>query len=151
MSPTTPATKYRDYFFLDGDITIRVENSVFKIDKHFLTRESRILKSLLNPIVPSRDPPGSSEANPFVLDDATSEGFASLLWVFYNLEFSFENTPVDKWKDILFLARQWGITRIEKLCIRELGKIIYPPWTRSSFTKSSVLVPIFFTRLSWNS
>jgi hypothetical protein len=34
--------------------------------------------------VPCRDPPGLSETNPVVLDDATSEGFADLLWIFYN-------------------------------------------------------------------
>ena len=101
MSPNTSATKYKEYFFPDGDIIIRVsqysalpmlnkpcpqvENSIFKIDRHHLTRYSTHFKTLINPSVPVRgDPPGSSESNPFVVDDATSEEFANFLWVFYN-------------------------------------------------------------------
>jgi hypothetical protein len=63
----------------------QVENTLFRIDKHYLTRESTKLRSMiLDPIFPSRDPPGSSETKPFSLDEATSEGFECLLWVFYN-------------------------------------------------------------------
>jgi hypothetical protein len=60
------------------------------------------------------------------LDDATSEGFASLLWVFYNRDFSYE-APYEKWKQILTLAHQWGMARVERLCIRELGKLKIDP------------------------
>ena len=96
-------TKNHDvYFFPDGDLFVRVrhscalslglnvpfpqvENTLFRIDKHFLTRESTKLRSrILDPIYPSRDPPGSSDSKPFTLEEATSEGFESLLWVFYN-------------------------------------------------------------------
>lgn len=97
------APKHHDvYFFPDGDLFVRVrhacalslglnlpflqvENTLFRIDKHFLTRESTKLRSrILDPIFPSRDLPGSSDTKPFTLDEATSEGFESLLWVFYN-------------------------------------------------------------------
>jgi len=120
------AVRHQEYFFSDGDITIRVESTIFRIDKHYLTRQSSHFRSLLDPIVPSRDPPGSSETNPAVLEDATSEGFASLLWVFYNPDYSYK-APLEKWKHILTLARQWGIARVEKLCIRELGKLVIEP------------------------
>jgi len=94
--------RHQEYFFRDGDTTIRVcrsctltlglnipipqvEDNMFRIHKHFLTRESRHFHSMLvPPAIPCRDPPGSSETNPIVLKDATSEGFAGLLWVFYN-------------------------------------------------------------------
>jgi len=75
------------------------------------------------------------------LDDATSEGFASLLWVFYNQDFSFEGASVEKWKDILSLARQWGIAYIEKLCIRELGKLDIPPVDKIELYQSFNLSP----------
>lgn len=64
----------------------QVENTVFRIDKHFLTRQSKYFKSELipNSLPRDRDLPGSSETNPYVLGEVTSEDFASLLWVFYN-------------------------------------------------------------------
>jgi len=121
-------TKHPEYFFSDGDITIRVENHVFRIDKHFLTRHSAKLRLILDPIIPSRDrpPPGSSETNPAVLDEATSEEFASLLWVFYTPDFSYV-APFEKWKQILQLAHHWGIARVQNLCIRELKKLKIDP------------------------
>ncbi|KAI9465153.1 hypothetical protein BJY52DRAFT_1245393, partial [Lactarius psammicola] len=97
--------RHQEYFFRDGDITIRVEDSMFRIHKHFLTRESRHFHAMLVPnAVPCRDPPGSSETNPVVLKDATSEGFAGLLWVFYNPEYSIYKASLEKWRRILTLA-----------------------------------------------
>ncbi|KAH9006322.1 hypothetical protein EDB86DRAFT_714490 [Lactarius hatsudake] len=120
--------RHQEYFFRDGDITIRVEDSIFRFHKFFITRESRHFHSMLVPnAIPCRDPPGSSETNPVVLKDATAEGFASLLWVFYNPEYSIYKAPLEKWKLILKLAQQWGFAQVEKLCIRELENLLIPP------------------------
>lgn len=118
--------RHQEYYFRDGDITIRVEDSVFRIHKHFLTRESKHFHSMLIPNpVPCRDPPGSSE-NPVVLKDATTEGFAGLLWVFYNPVYSIYNAPIETWIRILTLAQQWSFTQVEKLCVRELENLSIP-------------------------
>ncbi|KAH9177507.1 hypothetical protein EDB89DRAFT_1412669 [Lactarius sanguifluus] len=128
MSGENQPIRYQEYFFRDGDITIRVEDSVFRIHKHFLTRESRHFHSMLIPNpVPCRDPPGSSETNPVVLKDATTEGFAGLLWVFYNPVYSIYNAPIETWIRILTLAQQWSFAQVEKLCIRELENLSIPP------------------------
>ncbi|KAH8996791.1 hypothetical protein EDB92DRAFT_1528312 [Lactarius akahatsu] len=120
--------RHQEYFFRDGDITIRVEDSLFRFHKYFLTRESKHFHGMLIPnAIPCRDPPGSSETNPIVLKDATTEGFASLLWVFYNPEYSIYKAPLEKWKHILKLAQQWGFAQVEKLCIRELENLSIPP------------------------
>jgi hypothetical protein len=113
---------------------------VFRIDKHYLTRGSRHFTTILNPVDPPRDRPGSSESNPFVLDDATSEGFASLLWVFYNADFSYD-APLKKWEQILTLARQWGMARVERLCIRELQKLDIDPIKKIELYQSFQLNP----------
>lgn len=47
-------------------------------------RESKHFRSTFVTAIPCKDPPGSSETNPFVLEGVTSEAFADLLWVFYN-------------------------------------------------------------------
>ncbi|KAI9441495.1 hypothetical protein H4582DRAFT_1933043 [Lactarius indigo] len=120
--------RHQEYFFRDGDITLRVEDSVFRVHKYFLTRESRHFYSMLVPnAIPCRDPPGSSETNPIILKDATAEGFAGLLWVFYNPEYSIYKAPLEKWKRILKLAQQWSFAQVEMLCIRELENLSIQP------------------------
>lgn len=119
--------KHPVYFFHDGDIVIKVGDTMHRIHKYFLIRESKHFRTIFVNSVPCRDPPGLSETNPVVLDDATSEGFADLLWVFYNHEYSIYNAPLDKWKRILTLAQRWGFIQVEKLCVRELEKLSIPP------------------------
>ena len=64
---------------------VQVENYLFRVHRYFLQRESAYFRLRLDPSTrPGRDLPGSSEANPLVLDEATSDAFACFLWVFYN-------------------------------------------------------------------
>ncbi|KAH9006317.1 hypothetical protein EDB86DRAFT_2824588 [Lactarius hatsudake] len=121
----------RHDFFSDGDVIIRVEDTVFCIHAFFLTRESNHFRSMLASTVPCRrcrETPGTSESNPIVLRDATSEAFSDLLWVFYNPEYSnYSGATLEKWKRILALAQQWGFVQVEQLCVRELEKLTIPP------------------------
>ena len=105
MSPPADnkaAIRHPIYFFHDGDITIKVyhyfhsltsklniprlqvEEFVFRIHRYFLVRESKYFRSTFVTAIPCKDPPGSSETNPFVLEGVTSGAFTDLLWVFYN-------------------------------------------------------------------
>lgn len=143
MSRDNKLVNHPEYFIRDGDITIRVEDSMFRIHRHFLTRESKQFRSMLIPIVPCRDPPGSSDTNPVVLKDATSEGFAGLLWVFYNPEYSVYRAPLEKWKHILTLAQQWGFAQVEKLCIRELENLSIPPVEKIQLYQDFTINPSF--------
>ncbi|KAI9441498.1 hypothetical protein H4582DRAFT_1933096 [Lactarius indigo] len=127
MSNTNPVMRHTVYFFRDGDIMIRVEDTVFCVHRFFLTRESNHFRSMFITGAPYRDPPGSSEANPVMLNDATSSAFADLLWVFYNDEYSIYRADLEKWTRILGLAQQWGFVKVEKLCVRELEKMTIPP------------------------
>ncbi|KAH9006316.1 hypothetical protein EDB86DRAFT_2794656 [Lactarius hatsudake] len=119
-----PVMRHRVYFLPDGDVIIKVEDNVFRIHRFFLTRESKHFRSLFN--VAYRDPPGTSEANPVVLEDATSEAFADFLWVFYNHEYSIYNATLEKWQRILALAQKWGFIQVERLCVRELENLTIP-------------------------
>ncbi|KAH9042759.1 hypothetical protein EDB85DRAFT_1916726 [Lactarius pseudohatsudake] len=127
MCNPEPAVRHELYFFPDGDTIIRVEDSVFRIHRFFLTRESNHFWSMFLTTVPCLVPPGSSELNPVMLSGATSEAFADLLWVFYNCEYSIYSATLEKWKRILALARKWGFFRVEKLCVRELENLTIPP------------------------
>ncbi|KAH9047303.1 hypothetical protein EDB84DRAFT_506568 [Lactarius hengduanensis] len=124
-----PTVGHEIYFFPDGDIVIRVEDTVFCVHTFFLTRESNHFRSTFISTVPCQhcqEPPGT-ESNPIVLRDATSEAFAELLWVFYNREYSNYNATLERWKRILALAHQWGFVQVKKLCVQELEKLTIPP------------------------
>ncbi|KAH9975549.1 hypothetical protein BGW80DRAFT_104355 [Lactifluus volemus] len=130
-SLTVPALRHRSYFIHEGDVTIRVENYFFRVHKYFLTRESAYFRlRLAASPVPGHDLPGSSEANPLVLDEATSDAFACFLWVFYNPKYSIYAATPDQWSCILELAQKWGFKDVEKLCIRELEKLDLSPVDR---------------------
>jgi len=102
---------------------------MFRVHRFFLERESSYFRLRLSGN-PDRDPPGSSESNPLVLDEATSDAFACFLWVFYNPKFSVYNATPEQWSCILELAQKWGFKQVEQLCIRELERLTLSPVDR---------------------
>jgi len=128
---TVPITRHRGYFIHDADVTIRVQNYMFRVHRFFLERESAYFRLRLDHTThPERDPPGSSESNPLVLEEATSDGFACFLWVFYNPRYSVYSATPEQWSWILELAQKWGFKQVEQLCIRELEKLALSPVDR---------------------
>jgi len=104
---------------------------MFRVHRFFLERESAYFRLKLdNSTRPDRDPPGSSESNPLVLDEATSDAFACFLWVFYNPKYSVYNAKPGQWSLILDLAKKWGFKQVEHLCIRELENLRLSPVDR---------------------
>jgi len=77
-----------------------------------------------------QDPPGSSESNPIILPNVSSDAFACFLWVFYNPKYSIYDATPDQWSSILDLAQRWGFKDVELLCIRELEKMDLSPVVR---------------------
>ncbi|KAH8996788.1 hypothetical protein EDB92DRAFT_1942399 [Lactarius akahatsu] len=131
-SPTTvPVTRHRSYFIHEADVTFKVEDYVFRVHKYFFTRESSYFRRLFEPsqfLV--QDPPGSSEANPIILEGISSDAFACFLWVFYNPKYSIYDATPGQWSSILGLAQKWGFRDVELLCIRELEKLDLSPVDR---------------------
>jgi len=63
----------------------QVENTLFRIHRYFLTRDSAHFRSKLpHPPSPGDSSKGSSDNNPLVLEDALQVDFERFLWVFYN-------------------------------------------------------------------
>jgi len=125
---TSTIKRHPEYFFQEADVTFRVDDVVFRVHRRFFVRESQFFRTMFTgPNVPCNDPPGSSETNPIVLKDTSSEAFAWFLWVFYNPLYSIYSTSVGNWTKILVLAQRWGFKEVQDLCIRELEKITIPP------------------------
>ncbi|KAI0261292.1 hypothetical protein BC834DRAFT_486177 [Gloeopeniophorella convolvens] len=126
-----PVMRHKNYFFHEADVNFRVEGYVFRVHRYFFLRESAHFRELLgSSAFPGQDAPGMTEANPVVLHDATSDGFACFLWVFYNPKYSIYNATPKQWSMILELAQQWGFKEVELLCIRELERLDMSPVDR---------------------
>ena len=64
---------------------LQVENYIFRVHRYFFERESLFFREKLGaPPPPGQPPKGSSDVNPFPLDDVHEEDFSRFLWVFYN-------------------------------------------------------------------
>lgn len=93
-----------DYYITGGDVVFRVRGSVidrrvsyqrvthsqvestlFRVHRYFFTRDSAFFREKLpHPPPPGEFTKGSSDSNPFVLEDTLRIDFERLLWVFYN-------------------------------------------------------------------
>ena len=63
----------------------QVEDTLFRIHRYFLTRESAHFRNKLpHPPSPGDSYKGSSDNNPLVLEDVLKVDFERFLWVFYN-------------------------------------------------------------------
>ncbi|KAH9966275.1 hypothetical protein BJV74DRAFT_286093 [Russula compacta] len=150
-SPTP--RRHPEYFFSEADTTFKAGNHIFRVHKRFFLRESTYFLTLFtSPAIPCNDPPGSSDTNPIVLKDTTSEAFAGLLWVFYNPKYSIYTATVDKWIEILALAQRWQFKEVEQLCIRELEKLSIPPVEKikiyQDFKLDTTLLLVSFAQLT---
>ena len=62
-----------------------MENDLFRVHRHFFTRESPIFHDMLSiPVPPDTVVEGGSDDKPIVLEDVKSKDFGSLLWMWYD-------------------------------------------------------------------
>ena len=93
-----------DYYITGGDVVFRVcasvidrhvspqrvshsqvESTIFRVHRYFFTRDSAFFREKLpHPPPPGEFTKGSSDNNPFILEDTLRIDFERLLWVFYN-------------------------------------------------------------------
>ncbi|KIJ05533.1 hypothetical protein PAXINDRAFT_93350 [Paxillus involutus ATCC 200175] len=116
---------HKDYYLRGGDMTVVVENHLYRIHSHFFHRESSFFRQKMDG--PNGNEPVSTELLRYTLDDVKSEDFARFLWVFYNPKFSLYEAPLETWLSILKLANRWNFDDVKELCVRELEKLPIEP------------------------
>ncbi|KAI0050764.1 hypothetical protein FA95DRAFT_1486672, partial [Auriscalpium vulgare] len=120
--------RHDQYYIHGGDVIFRVENFLFRVHRYFFVRESAFFREKLpHPPPPGEFTKGSSDTNPFVLEDARSMDFNRFLWVFYNPKYSIYEADVDDWTSILKLAHQWSFPEVKALALRELERLEMDP------------------------
>lgn len=116
---------HKDYYIRGGDMTVLVENHLYRIHSHFFERESLFFRQKFQSA--EGEERGSSDNNAYTLDDVKSEDFARFLWVFYNPKYSLYDAPLETWLSILHLANRWSFCNVKELTVRELEKIPIEP------------------------
>ncbi|KAI8978255.1 hypothetical protein BD414DRAFT_377913, partial [Trametes punicea] len=120
--------RHPKYYLNGGDIHFLVENYIYRVHRYFFERESAWFREKLGAPAPAGQvPKGSSDANPFPLDDIAADDFSKFLWVFYNPKYSIYDATLEDWVAILKLAFDWRFGEVKKLCTRELEKFEIPP------------------------
>ncbi|KAH7928670.1 hypothetical protein BV22DRAFT_1030423 [Leucogyrophana mollusca] len=119
---------HKDYYIRGGDMTVLVENHLYRVHSYFFERESLFFRQKLTGSAnDGEERVGSSDLNAYTLDDVKSEDFARFLWVFYNPKYSLYDAPLEVWLSILHLANRWSFVSVKDLTIRELEKIYIEP------------------------
>ncbi|KAH9008269.1 hypothetical protein EDB83DRAFT_2457130 [Lactarius deliciosus] len=119
---------HKEYYIHGGDAVFSVENTLFRVHRFFLTRDSSWFREKLPyPASPGETIKGSSDNLPLVLeDDITKSDFERFLWVFYNPKYSLYDASIEEWTSILKLAHTWNCIEVKELAIRGLESLQIP-------------------------
>ena len=125
-----------------------MEDTLFRVHRYFFTRESAFFRNKLpHPPPPGELTKGTSDSQPFVLEDTLHVDFERFLWVFYNpwvshflsprvshtnserlyRKYSLYDATVEEWTSILKLAHNWDFLGVKELALRELEQLVIPP------------------------
>jgi hypothetical protein len=115
---------HEEYYLRDGNICFLVENTIFRLHRHFFERESDYFRDRLGP---PREGEDGSLNSPFRINDVKSDDFAHFVWVWYNPRYTFSKQEKQKWLTILWLATLWRFGEIRSLAIRHLEKMKLEP------------------------
>ncbi|KAI9441493.1 hypothetical protein H4582DRAFT_1388249 [Lactarius indigo] len=118
---------HKDYYIHGGDAVFNVENTLFRVHRYFLTRDSSWFRDRLPyPAPPGETTKGSSDNLPLVLEDISKIEFERFLWVFYNPKYSLYDANIEEWTSILKLAHTWQFIEVKELAIRGLESLQFP-------------------------
>ncbi|KAI0027588.1 hypothetical protein K488DRAFT_61083, partial [Vararia minispora EC-137] len=125
---TEKVLRHNEYYIQGGDVIFRVENFLFRVHRFFFVRESAYFRERLpHPPPPGEFSKGSSDTNPFSLDDTLATDFQRFLWVFYNPKYSLYSANVEEWTSILKLSHQWQFPEVKSLALREIEQLPMEP------------------------
>jgi hypothetical protein len=124
-SPTSNLIRHPNFYLPGADLFIQIDNTLFAIHRYFFIRESTRWVYYLRNITQ-----GSTARNPIVLVDTfeiipipTVDSFSEFLWVFYNPNYTYQDTPAETWWTIETYATYFQMRNVLGLVQRELLNI----------------------------
>jgi len=117
--PVASPLKHSRYYFDDGNVTLSVEGTLYKIHWYLLERYSSPISSMFSA------PHDSPDDAPIVLAVAAKD-FDSFVSILYPVDCGVFTATVDEWTSILVLAVQWNFQSIRTLAINRLSAVTTP-------------------------
>jgi len=114
---------HSEYYLKDGNVTFLVENTLFRVHRHFFERESQFFIEVFTK-TPQEVTSGTSA---YRLDNISSADFAKLLWVWYSPMYRRDIKPKEHWLVILELSTKWQFPDMKKLAVDELQNLEIDP------------------------
>ncbi|KAG1741724.1 hypothetical protein EDB19DRAFT_709925 [Suillus lakei] len=112
-----------EYYLKDGNVTFHVEDTLFRVHRHFFERESPFFVQVFA-MAPRT---GTSDSTAFRLNEVTTADFAKMLWVWYSPSHKRENKPKDYWFTILELSTNWQFPDMKRHAVDELQNLDIEP------------------------
>ncbi|EPS96614.1 hypothetical protein FOMPIDRAFT_1053109 [Fomitopsis schrenkii] len=114
------AIRHNRFYFDDGNAIFRVEDTLFKVHRSILTRNSPIFEDMF--CIQSEELEGETDENPILLESTSSLGFASLLACIHPLTVGkLDVMPAEQWVLVLDLASRWQFDAIRDVALKQLN------------------------------
>ncbi|KAF7336512.1 hypothetical protein MSAN_02283200 [Mycena sanguinolenta] len=109
LDAVLPTDIQRDkiHYHAEGDVIIRVEHTLFKVYKAFLTHNSSVFATMFNLPAGMGDPEGSSDDHPIVLEGEKAMDFRTVLEFLYAtpVKLQIYSTAIPALLNIISLAK----------------------------------------------
>ncbi|THH21545.1 hypothetical protein EW146_g59 [Bondarzewia mesenterica] len=114
-------TKHERFFFLDGNVTFVVKDTLYRVHQYFFSRDSSHFVDLFS----RHDNEGKSIT--ITLENVEMRGFDAFLSILYPTNFKTSDiSTAEDWTSVLELSHRWGFKSIRELAIERLGPISSP-------------------------
>ncbi|KAI5897553.1 uncharacterized protein SCHCODRAFT_02609648 [Schizophyllum commune H4-8] len=121
-----PPTRSSKYYMGEGDVIVKVENTLFRFHAYHLQRSTAYFDDLLamTPPPPLEDD-GADDCS-ISLDDVKASDFEALLWFYYESGCNWFGTATssmnETWKSVLALAEQFSMEDVAKVACYALHR-----------------------------
>ncbi|KAF7295952.1 BTB domain-containing protein [Mycena kentingensis (nom. inval.)] len=128
------------FYFPDGTVVFRVENTLYRIHRYFFQRDSPVFAAMFSLPQPQIGGPheGAPEhpENPIILEGVRAIDFDRFLGVLYPLDFgSHDSRSADEWASVLSLATRWDFSSLRTLAITQLNALVSAPAERIALAR----------------
>ncbi|EPS96664.1 hypothetical protein FOMPIDRAFT_1129890 [Fomitopsis schrenkii] len=120
--------RHNSLYITDDSVIIRVEETLYRFHRHFLTRRSKVFADLFElPPEAGQLAEGLTDERPIFLEDVTCRDFERLLSLFYPENISAGDlSTTEEWTSVLALATKWEFADYRQLAIARLAQLASP-------------------------
>ncbi|KZT73327.1 hypothetical protein DAEQUDRAFT_464321 [Daedalea quercina L-15889] len=126
--PSIITPKRHEVFYINDDsVIIRVEDTLYRFHRHFLTRHSKAFETTFSLKPENEKPEGLTDEHPVLLEGITCKDFERLLCLFYPENVSDGDlSTTEEWTSVLALATKWDFAEYRQLAISRLSQLASP-------------------------